>query len=259
MKKRNFKQLFKVILEGFAYAIWLLLISISIVYVVDGHSAWLKATLIVISVAYTGASIAMVSKSVDKNEKQKAEDKNKKLQELKIQDKYYIDLVDSQVEKTLNKLKNELLNVEVDKSLDYLISFSNKVNWICNTKIIGKPDSFIIASCLMYSLISHPVITVNNSEDSEYLKATVFSLNLDIAMNCVFEIISEPSTYFEDSGIWVEEKHPKVNIVVPNGLIKNSELYKRIINTIYRDELAGNRTSIMQFSNLLHLIYLNCQ
>lgn len=133
MKKRNFKQLFKVILEGFAYAIWLLLISISIVYVVDGHSAWLKATLIVISVAYTGALIAMVSKSVDKNEKQKAEDKNKKLQELKIQDKYYIDLVDSQVEKTLNKLKNELLNVEVDKSLDYLISFSNKVNWICNT------------------------------------------------------------------------------------------------------------------------------
>ena len=193
------------------------------------------------------------------NEKQIEENKNKRLQELKTQDKYYIDLVDRHVKETLNKFKNESLNVDIDTSLAYLISFSDKVNWICKTRINGKPDSFIIASCLMYSLISHPVITVNKSEDSEYLEIIRFSINMDVVMSCVFEIISEPSTYFEDNGIWVEEKHPKVNISVPNGLIKNSELYQRILNAIYRDELSDNRTSIMQFSNLPHLIYLNCQ
>lgn len=259
MKKRIFKQLFRVIFGCFAFFIWLLLISASILSVVDFHSVWLMLTFIIISVIYTKVGISMIFRAVDNDEKQKVEEKNKRLQELRIQDKYYIDLVDSQVKNTLNKLKNELLTVEIDKSLEYLISFSNKVNWICNTEIVGKPDSFIVASCLMYSLISHPVITVNNSDDNEYLEATVYCLNLDIAMNCAFEIISEPSTYFEDNGIWIEEKHPKVNIVVPNGLIKNCELYQRIINTIYRDELADNRTSIMQFSNLLHLIYLNCQ
>ena len=71
-------------------------------------------------------------------------------------------------------------------------------------------------------------------------------------------IISEPTTYYEDNkGLWVEEKHPKVNMV-PKGIIKNSELYERIRSTIYHDEMNDNRTSIMQFSNLLHLVYLNC-
>ena len=133
------------------------------------------------------------------------------------------------------------------------------MNWICNNRIVGKPDSFIIASCLMYSLISHPVIKINILDDAKYLEDIRFNINMDIAMNCVFEIISEPSTYFEEKGIWVEKKHPKVKIIVPKGLIKDNPLYRRIINTIYRDELADKRTSIMQFSNLLHLIYLNSQ
>lgn len=86
----------------------------------------------------------------------------------------------------------------------------------------------------------------------------VSSINLNIAINCAFKIISEPSTYYEDdNGKWVEEKYPKVDIVVPDGLIKDSRLYNRIINTIYRDYENNKRTSIMQFSNLLHLIYLN--
>ena len=265
MKKRKFKQFFKENWGWFAFVIWVLLVYVTIATVMAtisdtmDISIWINLSLVAICVLYTIAGLGLISKAADKDEKRRVEDKNKRLQELKVQDKYYIDLVDSQVKNTLNKLKNELLNVEIDKSLEYLISFSNKVNWICNIKIDGKPDSFIMASCLMYSLISHPVITVNNLDDNEYLKAIIFSLNLDIAMNCVFEIISEPSTYFEDNGIWVEEKHPKVNIVVPNGLIKNNSLYQRILNAIYHDELADQRTSIMQFSNLLHLIYLNCQ
>ena len=222
-------------------------------------SIWIKLCIVAICVLYTIEGIVIFAKSVDEDEKRRTEAKNKRLQELKVQDKYYIDLVDKHVKDTLSKLKDTSLSIEIDTSLEYLIFFSNKVNWICSTKITGKPDSFIIGSCLMYSLISYPVIMVNKSDDSEYLQSIRFSINMDIVMSCVLEIISEPSTYFEDNGIWVEEKHPKVNISIPNGLIKNSELYQRILGSIYQDELLDNRTSIMQFSNLLHLIYLNFQ
>lgn len=259
MKKRKLKQFFKENWGWFALVIWILLVSVTIAFWTEDFPVQLKLSFVAIIVLYTIAGIVLISKLADKDEKRRAEDKNNRLQELKTQNKYYIDLVDRRVKETLSKLKDISLNVDIDTSLEYLISFSRKVNWICNNRIIGKPDSFIIASCLMYSLISHPVITVNKSDDSEYLKSIRFSINMDVAMSCVFEIISEPSTYFEDNGIWVEEKHPKVNINVPNGLIKNSELYQRILNAIYRDELSDNRTSIMQFSNLLHLIYLNCQ
>lgn len=258
MKKRKLKKFFKENAGGFAFAIWLFLVSITISFLPADFPVQLKLIFVAISVLYTAVGIVLISKSADKMEKQRIENKNNRLQELKTQYKYYIDLVDRNVNETLKKFKDESL-VDIDTSLEYLISFSHKVNWICNTRIDGKPDSFIIASCLMYSLISHPVITINKSDDSEYLQSIRFSINMDVVMNCVFEIISEPSTYFKDNGIWVEEKHPKVNISVPNGLIKNSELYQRILNAIYQDELSDNRTSIMQFSNLLHLIYLNCQ
>ena len=56
-----------------------------------------------------------------------------------------------------------------------LISFSNNVNWICNTRIIGKTNSFIMASCLMYSHIYNPVTTINESDDNEYLKAMILN------------------------------------------------------------------------------------
>ena len=164
------------------------------------------------------------------------------------------------MQETLNKFEKELLSAfEINTSLEYLISFDDYKEWICRNRIIGKPDSFIIASCLMYSLIDHPIITTKGTEEITELEDIKFTIILDIAMNCALQIISEPSTYYQDNFFWVEEKHPKVNIVVPKGLIKNSDLYQRIIGTIYRDDLGDKRTSIMQFSNLLHLIYLNCQ
>lgn len=259
MKKRKLKQFFKENWGWFAFVIWLLLVSATIAFLAEDFPAQLKLSFVAISVIYTARGIVLMFKSAVKEEEQRIENKNKRLQELKTQDKYYIDLVDRHVKETLSKFKDTSLSIDIDTSLEYLISFSDKLNWICNTRIVGKPDSFIIASCLMYSLINHPVITVNKSDDSEYLQSIRFSINMDVVVSCVFEIISEPSTYFEDNGIWVEEKHPKVNISVPNGLIKNNELYQRILNSIYQDEISDNRILIMQFSNLLHLIYLNCQ
>lgn len=261
MKKRDFRQFLKENLGWLALVFWLFLISATITFIIEDSSIWIKISLITVSVIYTVAGIKMMCKSFDKEEKQKAEAKEKKLRKLEKQYKYYIDLVNHQVQKTLNQFKDKSLYAFcIDTSLEYLISFENNKDWICKTRIVGKPDIFIIASCLMYSIIDHPIITTKGTEDIAKLEDIKFSINLDIAMNCALQIISEPITYYEDSmGFWVEEKHSKVNIVVPNGLIKNSELYQRIINTIYHDDLADNRTSIMQFSNLLHLIYLNCR
>ena len=262
MKKWNFKHFlnyFKKFWGFFAFGVWSVIFSLTLIpqsRVPIPIS--MRLCLIAILVVYTIAVLKYEDKSADKHLKQQEEAKNKRLQELKVQYKYYIDLVNKHVNEKMNEFKDKSQNFNIDTSLEYLIYFSDEVNRISKTKIGGKLDSFTLASCLMYSLISHPVITIP-SKDREYVKSYILAINLDIATNCVFEIISEPITYSEKNGVWVEEKHPKVNISIQNGIIKDSDLCLRIFNTVYHDELSNKRTSIMQFSNLLHLIYLNCQ
>lgn len=258
MKKRKFKEFFKKWGFTIGFIIWIFLISFSFsTFYITNVSIWTKIIPISILIVYTIVACKMMVSSYDKEEIKKAEAKEKKLKELKKQYKFYIDLVNNQVQKTLNKFTNELQIVLVtDTSFEYVRSFENNKEWVCKNRIIGKSDSFIVASCLMYSLIDHPILIIN--DDVPELKELKFRINLEIAINCAFRIISEPTTYYEDNkGLWVEEKHPKVNMV-PKGIIKNSELYERIRSTIYHDEMNDNRTSIMQFSNLLHLVYLNC-
>ena len=73
---------------------------------------------------------------------------------------------------------------------DYLFYFKNSLEWVCKNRIAeGKPDSFIVATCLLFSLIKLPIIAAKRNS-IEKIHATLFKLNLYIAMNCVFEIIS---------------------------------------------------------------------
>lgn len=262
MKSWNFKHFlnfFKEFWVFFAYGLWTFILGLTLVpKSLVPIPIYMRLCFIAILVLSAIAVLNYADKLTDKHLKQQEEAKNKRLQELKVQDKYYIDLVNKHVNEKMNKFKDKSQNFNIDTSLEYLIYFSDEVNRISQTKIEGKPDSFILASCLMYSLISRPVITIP-SKDSEYVKYHILAINIDIAMNCVFEIISEPITYSEKNGVWLEEKHPKVNISIQNGIIKDSDLCLRIFNTVYHDELSKKRTSIMQFSNLLYLIYLNCQ
>lgn len=247
---KHFLNFFKEFWGFFAFGVWSFIFSLTLIpqsRVPIPIS--MRLCLITILVLYTIAVLNYAGKLTDKHLKQQEEAKNKRLQELKVQYKYYIDLVNKHVNEKMNKFKDKSQNFNIDTSLEYLIYFSDEVNRISQTKIRGKLDSFTLASCLMYSLISRPVITIP-SKDKEYVKSYILAINLDIATNCVFEIISEPITYSEKNGVWVEEKHPKVNIDIQN---------RSIFRTVYCDELANKRTSIMQFSNLLHLIYLNCQ
>lgn len=256
---KHFLNFFKEFWGFLAFGVWALILGLILVpKSIVTIPISMKLGLITILVLYTIAVLKYADKSADKYFKQKEEAKNKRLQELKVQDKYYIDLVNKHVNEELNKFKDKSQNFNIDTSLEYLIYFSDEVDWISRNKSVEKPDSFILASCLMYSLLSRPVVTIT-SKDSEYVKSHILAINLYIAMNCVFEIISEPITYSKKNGVWVEEKHPKVNIGIQNGIIKNSDLYLKIFSTVYHDEFSKKRTSIMQFSNLLHLIYLNCQ
>lgn len=185
------------------------------------------------------------------------EDEEIKKQSLVDEYSKYIDIVDRKLEKFSNSLiEDEELQekVYISEENGYIENFSEYIEWI-NKRIIGKPDSFILASCLVYSLMYNPKIVCDDVP-----KIILLPYNLQIALDCAFEIISEPITYYQnDSEEWIEEKHPKVKISVPDGIIKKSPLEQRVCNTLIRDEYPEEISSIIQFSNFLHLIYLYCQ
>lgn len=255
MKKRNFKQFVKENLVWFLFGIWLFLIAGTIGYLLAGKSMVVKIMLIFISIVYTAEGIEIVD-IVNENIAIKNEAaKEKKLLALKKRYENYTKIVNNQLQETLKNIEEELLKkIDVNERIAYLIAFDDYMEWIHKNRIEGKLDSFIIASCLVYSLIDYPIITAKGNRKI----AEAEKLNIDIAIKCAFKIISEPTTYYEDDFWWIEEKHQKVKIVIPNGLINDDDLHQRIINTIHCD-VGDKRNSIMQFSNFFYLMYLNCQ
>ena len=264
MKERKFKKSENanrnVIIFISAFIIWLYFIVVGGVLLITNVSLWIKLIHIVIAVVYTIWGYKKIMKLEKENERRKIEKEKKMLEELKNQYNEYVEVVDKKVQEVSNYyLRKDVITLLIDTDCKYLFTFSNKLDWICKNRIVCKPDSFIIEACMMYSLMEKPKIRIIQALD-EKEKIILINLNLEIAISCALEIISEPKTYYIDSnGDWIEEKHPKVDIVVPNGLIRDSKLYDRIKNAIYNDYYADQKTSIMQFSNLLHLIYLNCQ
>ena len=68
-----------------------------------------------------------------------------------------------------------MLNIfDINIRPEYLISFDNYMDWVSKNRISGKPDSFIIASCLMYSLIDHPIITIKKTEVKNKMLENLF-------------------------------------------------------------------------------------
>lgn len=258
MEKVSFKQRVREILNLVAFFIWILLIATAMAICTSEYSTKVKVILVVISGMYTIIWITIFVKASFEKEKQKKQLDEKRLLEVEERYKCYIDLVNVQVQKTLEKLGEEVFRAfDVNTSPEYLISFDDYKDWICESRVVNKLDSFIIASCLMYSIIDDPIITIKGNKRIAKLEELEFNINLDVAMNCALQIISEPTTYYDDHFAKVERKDQKVN--ASDWLNKNSDLYQRITEAIYYDELEDERTSIMQFSNLLRLIYLNCE
>ena len=258
MEKVTFKQRFRKILNLVAFFIWIPLIATTMAICTSEYSTKAKVILVVISGMYTIIWITIFVKASFEKEKQKKQLDEKRLSETEERYKCYIDLVNVQVQKTLEKLGEEVFRAfDVNTSPEYLISFDDYKDWICESRVINKLDSFIIASCLMYSIIDDPIITIKGNKRIAELEELEFNINLDVAMNCALQIISEPVAYCDDHFAKVERKNQKVN--ASDWLNKNSDLYQRITEAIYYDEQEDERTSIMQFSNLLRLIYLNCE
>lgn len=160
MKERKFKQFVNVFGDVILEIVWLLLTPFSIVMLtVDSVSMRIRLMILAVSVVYTSIYIII---TIQKNNKLEFQAKEHKLQKLKNLYCDYISMVDKETEEKLHNFSKELideLELIIDTKHDYLISFENKLNWICENRITGKPDSFIIATCLMYSLIEHPRIT----------------------------------------------------------------------------------------------------
>ena len=195
---------------------------------------------------------------IDKKTKlEKKVEENLRLKELKEKYSEYVAIVNETVKKPFKEnisesdLKSCWLSLDIDYY--YLFYFEKYLEWISKNRIKGKPDSFIIASCLMYSIIKSPILKseITSQEIEEYI-------NYTIAFESALKVISEPTTYYEDDNSnWIPVKHPKVEISIPNGIIKGSTLYDRIFHTIIID--AECDYYVMQLSNLFHLIYLNCK
>jgi len=196
---------------------------------------------------------------------EKIEVQNKNIFENCEEENQYNDYIKI-VEETLKDFMNDLLEenasafivISTNSKRNYLKSFKENTDWVIKNRINGKPDSFIMASCLMFAIIENPLLLCRQ-KDLECANTVVYAFNCKIALEIALKIISEPITYYEDeNGKWIPKKHPKVNITLPEGIIEKSPLESRIIKAIMDDFQTNENYYIMQFSNLLHLIYLNC-
>ncbi len=254
VKKGYLKRIFGV----FLFLNWLILVSRTFMILFNNSiSIKVKIGFLVGCVLYTVISLVVLLKDADNDEKNK---KAEILSYIKERYKYYIELVDDQVQETLKKYsKDEIESFDIDTSLEYLVFFDYCKKYICGRRNIKELDSFILASCLVYGIIYNPIIISKENQKVTKAKDSKFYINVDIAMHCAFKIISEPTIYYYDADFSLTpKKHPKVDIVVPKGLIDDNDFCKRIVDTIYSD-LKNDKISIMQFSNLLYLLYLNCK
>lgn len=184
-------------------------------------------------------------------------EKEQRIRELEKKYSNYVAIVHEKSKVFLKQLQQNYPNAKISQEPighHYLIMFDNYIS-----SKAEKSDTFTIAACLMYCLTQNKMIVCCNPK--EYNKDIEFSLNVancQLAFAVALQLISEPITFERDSltGKLVEKKHPQKSIIVPNGIIEENSLYERIVYSLYKNNDDYYR-SIMNFSNLLELLYLN--
>lgn len=219
----------------------------------------LTLTITIVTMYFLVKQSNIESAKEEKLEKQR-------IQKLEIKYANYVKIVEEAIQNMIIKVEKDVPVTILKEPFGhhYLISFEEYLNWICKNRITGKPDTFTIASCLMYSLIRKNMIVTSDIKNyNNKIEKLLLTINCQLAFNIALEIISEPITFDKDetNGDYIIPKHhPKKNIVVPEGLIQDSPLYNRIIRNIVKDYIANSDSCpIMQFANLLQLIYLKCK
>lgn len=180
------------------------------------------------------------------------------------------------VQKTANihirNLKTE------DESYSFFLSDNSTLDWVIpyNDELVSyieeygyqKTNAFTEAACLIKALVENNCVISEfekmNNLASEIQRRILFDINIDIAFQVAFKMISRPFFYQEiKNGRWIKVKpeQEKVSISVPRGFFKNNSLLDQIIWSISKDYQEGQTISIKQLSNMLHLLYLynkNC-
>ena len=159
--------------------------------------------------------------------------------------------------------------VSNDFSLDWVIPYNDELVSYIEDYGFQKTNSFVESTFLIKSLFENDCAVSDfenmNTLANEIQQRILFDINIEIAFQVGFKMISRPYFYQKiknDKWIKVKPEHEKVIINVPHGLFQNNSLLNQIIWSIHTDYSEGQPISIKQLSNMLHLLYLynkNCQ
>ena len=231
-----------------------IILSILIFLILQNHTV-LAISFILIIIIF---SLLSLRENNDEAERQEEE----KIRKLERINEDLVGLVRSEAVTLTKRLKNSSETysfIEYNEyNLNWLLTYNQKLEDITENRINGKPDTFIEASCLILSLVESHYITTDYSDldvqTAQFRNKLLISINLELAFSVAFKMIANPVTYVEVSeGNWVKSlSKQNVKISVPKGIIENYPLYDRILRSICN----GEDISIMQLSNMLHLIYL---
>lgn len=204
--------------------------------------------------------LANTRKSKELEEMKKIEEiREKRLLDLKEKHYNYVKIVDSVIEKNLNSVDNNLkekYNVKLVQDLNYLRIFEKHFANISKNYIIGLPDTFIEASCLMFALIDCKQISfkLQSNESTE-----LFKINYQIAFDVALILISCPTVYDLDEKMgknYLSIKYDCIDIHIPKGLISNDTFFDRFVNSIALNDLYNESCSILSYANFFYLLYL---
>lgn len=200
-------------------------------------------------------------KKIEPISKRKIEERLQKSKLLALSNQYsdYIKIVNettTEMFEKINTLENIIeYGIKLENDLFYLNSFENLLKDISDNFVEGPQDSFIIASCLMYSLIDSKRVSfqVNAKTPND-----IVQLNYAIALNVALKIIENPLVYEQNNhGEYVPFQLENVEIVLPTKDIKLENIKQRILKTLILNDVYGKDFDPMSFSLLLQMIYFN--
>lgn len=200
-------------------------------------------------------------KKIEPISKRKIEERLQKSKLLDLSNQYsdYIKIVNdtaTEMFEKLNTLENIIeYDVKLRNDLFYLNSFENFLKQVSENFVEGPQDSFIIAACLMYSLIDSKRVSFKiNSQTPN----NMVQINYAIALNVALKVIATPLVYEQNTkGEYVPFQLECVKIVLPDKDIKLENFKERTIKTLILNDIYGNEYDPLSFSLLLQMIYFN--
>lgn len=211
---------------------WKCLVAFFIFLIVFGIMIFKIPKIIAGCIVLLFLAAIIISSYKEKKEKQKFKSRNKEDYEKEWMQ--YVDLVNEMIDE--RKYEINRLNADWLYTFDQIMYNVATNQYLLNRRL----NDFDIAACLIYSL------TLHNITDE----------NILFAFECAKKIVNKPKEYVRDVGfgykleLEVENIFQKVDIDLPNEII---------IPIIRQYIVRKTERGIIQLSEYLHLLYLNCK